>query len=151
MVFASDLSLKMSAGSITSKEKPNNSRCSGSTRLLSSTNEGKRGGLSREDDSQEAFVFCNAKGILMIDYLWKGCTINDEFYANLLRRWQREITAAWNADKRCFVSLNVPPHNSLVAVSAIRDCGFELVDHFPPYSSDLAFSDYYLFPNMKKN
>jgi len=34
-------------------------------------------------------------------------------------------------------------------MSAIRDCGFELVDH-PHYSPDLAPSDYYLFLNMKK-
>jgi len=38
---------------------------------------------------------------------------------------------------------------SLVAMSAIRDCGFELVDH-PYYSPDLALSNCYLFPNMKK-
>jgi len=38
---------------------------------------------------------------------------------------------------------------SLVAMSAIRDCGFELVDH-PYYSSDLAPSECYLFSNTKK-
>jgi len=32
---------------------------------------------------------------------------------------------------------------------AIRDCGFDLVDH-PYYSSDLAPSNCYLFLNMKK-
>ena len=46
---------------------------------------------------------------------------------------------------------NVPLRKSLVAMSAIRDCGFwnELVDH-PHYSPDLTFLDYYLCPNMKK-
>ena len=34
-------------------------------------------------------------------------------------------------------------------MAAVCDCGFELVDH-PPYSSDLASSDYFLFPDMKK-
>ena len=34
-------------------------------------------------------------------------------------------------------------------MAAVRDCGFELVDH-PPYSPDLAPSDYFLFPNMQK-
>jgi len=37
----------------------------------------------------------------------------------------------------------------LVAISAICDCWFELVDH-PHYSPDLTPSDYYLFLNMKK-
>ena len=33
---------------------------------------------------------------------------------------------------------------------AVCDSGFEMVDH-PPYSPDLAPSDYFLFPNMKKH
>ena len=35
-------------------------------------------------------------------------------------------------------------------MSAMHDCGFELIDH-PPYSPDLAPSDYFLFPNLKKH
>ena len=34
-------------------------------------------------------------------------------------------------------------------MAAINDCGFELLSH-PPYSTDLAPSDYHLFPNLKK-
>ena len=44
---------------------------------------------------------------------------------------------------------NAPALKSVVAMAAVHDCGFELVDH-PPYSPDLAPSDYFLFPNMKK-
>ena len=47
---------------------------------------------------------------------------------------------------------NAPAHKSLVAMAAVHDCGFELGDH-PPFfhpSSDLAPSNYFLFPNMKK-
>ena len=33
-------------------------------------------------------------------------------------------------------------------IAAVRDCGFELVDH-PPHSPGLAPSDYFLFPNLK--
>ena len=36
----------------------------------------------------------------------------------------------------------------VIAMAAVHDCGFELVGH-PPYS-DLALSDYFLFPNLKK-
>ena len=38
----------------------------------------------------------------------------------------------------------------LEAMAAVRDCGFELVDHHP-YSPDLAPSDYFLFSNMNKH
>ena len=39
---------------------------------------------------------------------------------------------------------------SVVAMAAVRDSGYELVDH-PQYSPDLAPSDYFLFPNEKKH
>ena len=44
---------------------------------------------------------------------------------------------------------NAPAHKSVVAMAAGHDCGFELIEH-PPYSPDLAPSDCFLFPNMKK-
>ena len=44
---------------------------------------------------------------------------------------------------------NAPAHKSLVAMTALHDCGFELAAH-PPYSPALAPSDYILFPNVKK-
>ena len=44
---------------------------------------------------------------------------------------------------------NAPAHKSVVAMAAVHDRGFELVD-CPPYSPDLAPCDYFLFPNMKK-
>ena len=39
-------------------------------------------------------------------------------------------------------------HKSVVALAAVCDCGFELVDH-PPYSPDLAPYDYLLLPSIK--
>ena len=43
-----------------------------------------------------------------------------------------------------------PAHKSLVATAVVHDCGFQMVDH-PPYSPDVAPSDYFLFPNMKQS
>ena len=40
-------------------------------------------------------------------------------------------------------------HKTVNAMAAVRDCGFELVDH-RPYSPDLTPSDYFLFPPHKK-
>ena len=45
---------------------------------------------------------------------------------------------------------NASAHKYVVAMATVHDCGFELVNP-PPYSPDLAPSDYYLFPNMEKN
>ncbi|KAL1474652.1 hypothetical protein MTO96_020541 [Rhipicephalus appendiculatus] len=43
---------------------------------------------------------------------------------------------------------NAPVHNSHVAQMEARCCGFEILPH-PPYSPDLAPSDFHLFPTMK--
>ena len=45
---------------------------------------------------------------------------------------------------------NAPAHKSVVAMAAVCNCGFELVNH-PTYSPDLAPSDYFVFPNMKNH
>ena len=34
-------------------------------------------------------------------------------------------------------------------MAAIEECGLQLMDH-PPYSPDLAPSDFFLFPEMKR-
>jgi len=44
---------------------------------------------------------------------------------------------------------NAPAHTSSQARTAIRNAGFELLHH-PPYSPDLAPSDFYLFPKLKE-
>ena len=44
---------------------------------------------------------------------------------------------------------NAPAHTPAIAMAAINDCGFELIQHFP-YSHDLAPSDLHLFAKLKK-
>ena len=44
---------------------------------------------------------------------------------------------------------NAPLHMSAKSQAAIRQCGFKQLNH-PPYSPDLAPSDYFLFRVMKK-
>ena len=45
---------------------------------------------------------------------------------------------------------NAPVHKSVVAMASIHECGFELVQH-PPYSPDLAPSDFHMFQNMERH
>ena len=42
-----------------------------------------------------------------------------------------------------------PAHISAIVATKLMEVGFQFVSN-PPYSPDLASSDYYLFPNMKK-
>jgi transposase len=45
---------------------------------------------------------------------------------------------------------NAPVHTATVAKAAVLECGFQEIDH-PPYSPDLAPSDYYLFSKLKSD
>jgi len=44
---------------------------------------------------------------------------------------------------------NVPAHRALATQKKLAYLGFQCLDH-PPYSPDLAPSDYDLFPGLKK-
>ena len=100
-----------------------------------------------------ASVFWNSLGVIMIDNLEQGRTINGAYYAAELRRLCQEI-----ARKRrgklirgvLLLQANAPAHTSQVAMTAATKCGFEVFPH-PPYSTDMAPSDFYLFPELKSN
>jgi transposase len=48
-----------------------------------------------------------------------------------------------------FLQVNIPAHKSHIAMNTIRNLEFELLEQ-PPYSPDLAPSDYCLFPQLKR-
>ena len=81
-----------------------------------------------------ASVFWDAKSIWMMDYFRKSCTINENYFANSLRQLRRDINAAGMLTKGVlFHQDNAKAHKSLVAMSAICDCGFDFGYH-PFYS-----------------
>jgi [histone H3]-lysine36 N-dimethyltransferase SETMAR len=99
-----------------------------------------------------ATIFWDADGILLIDYLERGHTITGVYYAGLIKKL-REVIKEKRRGKLTagvlFHQDNAPAHKSHVAMAAISDAGFELLDH-PAYSPDLAPSDFHLFTNLKK-
>ena len=89
----------------------------------------------------------------MIDYLQQGRTVNGTYYAVELRRLPQEIVRKKRGKLTRGVLLlqdNTPAHTSQVAMTAVSECGFEVLPH-PPYSPDMAHSDFNLFPNLKCN
>ncbi|CAH2257986.1 jg25254 [Pararge aegeria aegeria] len=90
--------------------------------------------------------------ILLIDYKDKGVSITGEYYASILERLKEAIKAKRRGKLTKGVLLlhdNAPVHKSRVALASLYKMGFDILVH-PPYSPDLAPSDYYLFPKMKK-
>ncbi|XP_018349932.1 PREDICTED: histone-lysine N-methyltransferase SETMAR-like [Trachymyrmex septentrionalis] len=99
-----------------------------------------------------ASVFWDAHGILFIDYLEKGGRINSEYYMALLTRLKAEIVENrphMAKKKIIFHQDNAPCHKSMATMVKLNELGFELLPH-PPYSPDLAPSDYFLFAELKK-
>jgi len=88
---------------------------------------------------------------LFIDYLEKGKTITVEYYSNLLTRLDakiRENRLGLQKKEIVFHQDNAPAHKSVLAIGKLRDLHYELLEH-PPYSPDLAPSDFFLFPKLK--
>ncbi|GBP68762.1 Histone-lysine N-methyltransferase SETMAR [Eumeta japonica] len=99
-----------------------------------------------------ATIFWDSEGVLLIDYLPKGTTMNGQYYANLLAQ-AREAVVQKRRGKLSrgvlFLQDNASVHTARVSRQALKDTGFSEIDH-PPYSPDLAPSNYFLFSNLKK-
>ena len=100
-----------------------------------------------------ATVFWDAKGVIMLDFLPKRSTITGVYYANLLDRVRTAIREK-RQGKLCKGVLlqqnNARVPNCKVAIDAVERNGYELIPH-PAYSPDLAPSEFFLFPNLKKD
>ena len=97
-----------------------------------------------------ATVYWDARGIIYTDYLEKGQTITGAYYALLLHRLSQEIKKKRPHLKKIFLYQdNARIHASAVSMAKIMELKFELLQH-PPRSTDLAPSDFFLFPNFKK-
>jgi histone-lysine N-methyltransferase SETMAR len=100
-----------------------------------------------------ATVFWDSQGVIHLDYLEKGRTITGQYYSDLLTRFDlvlKERRPRLQRKKVLFHHDNAPAHSSRVATGKLIELGFELVSN-PPYSPDLAFFDFFLFPNLKKS
>ena len=97
-------------------------------------------------------VFWDCQGVVLLDFLPHKRTITGDYYASLLHKLRDAIKAKRRGKLTKGILLqhdNAPVHKSRVAQAAVRACGFEQVNH-PPYSPDLAPSDFYLFPHLKR-
>jgi len=100
-----------------------------------------------------ASIFWDQDGILLIDYLSRGQIINAEYYSSLLvelkdilKEKRREIITKGIL----FLHENAPAHLALATQKKLTYLDFQCLDH-PPYSLDMAPSDYHLFPGLKNN
>ena len=100
-----------------------------------------------------ATVFWDAQGVIMLDFLAKKSTLTVAYYANLLDQLRTVIREKRRGKLSKGILLqqdNARDHTCKIAMDAVEWNGYELIPH-PAYSPDLAPSDYFLFPNLKKD
>jgi len=89
----------------------------------------------------------------MTNYLPKGSMVTGAYYANELCELHEALKSKRRGKLRRGVLLlhdNAPAHTSGTATSTAAECGYKLLPH-PPYSPDLASSDFCLFPLLKQH
>jgi len=99
-----------------------------------------------------ASIFWDQDSILLIDCLPKGQTIKAEYYLSLvvqLKDILKEKLRGKITKGVLFLHDNAPAHWALATQKKLAYLGFQCLDH-PPYSQDLAPSDYHLFPGLRK-
>ncbi|CAK9819611.1 Histone-lysine N-methyltransferase SETMAR [Anthophora plagiata] len=93
-------------------------------------------------------IWWDWKGIIYYELLPYGQTLNSDIYCQQLDRLKRAIDQKRPelANRRgvVFHQDNARPHTSIVTRQKLQELGWEVLMH-PPYSPDLAPSDYHLF------
>lgn len=96
-------------------------------------------------------VWWTTAGIVHYEFLESGKTITKEVYSAQLQRVAEQLTkkqpALVNRKGVLFHQDNARPHTAKMTLEVISALGWELLPH-PPYSPDVAPSDYHLFLSM---
>lgn len=98
-----------------------------------------------------ATVFWDIEGVILFEAMPHGHTINSAAYIrtleNLVEQYKR-VRPHKDVNQILLLHDNAPPHKSFKTQQAIRELGISVLPH-PPYSPDLAPSDFYLFGPLK--
>ena len=97
-------------------------------------------------------IFWDKYGILLTEYQPGGTTTSSSSYVSIIRRLRCTIVEKYRgkaSDEVLLLHDNVPVHKCDIVQAAIRKASFVELNH-SAYSRDIASSDYYLLPNLKK-
>ena len=100
-----------------------------------------------------ATVFWDSEGVILIDFLEGQKTITGNYYKGVLQKLKTAVEKKRRGKLHrgiLFHHDNAPAHSSMVARDVLRKFRWETLPH-PPYSPDLAPSDFFLFPKLKEH
>ena len=95
-------------------------------------------------------VFWDRKGVILLDFVEPGQTINSDHYIATLTKLKARISGVRPEKKISFLVQhdNARLRTSLKTMKHIVSLGWTVIPH-PPYSPDLAPSDFHLFGPIK--
>ena len=97
--------------------------------------------------------FFDASGVVHDEYLSEGSTVNQTYYIEVLKRLrdaiQRKRPELWRSGDWFFHHDNAPAHSALRTREVLAKHSITVLPH-PPYSTDLAPHDFFLFPMLKR-
>jgi len=97
-------------------------------------------------------VFWDRQGVLLVEFLPQGTTINSALYCKTLKKLRHAIQNKRRGMLSATILLlhnNAWPHSAAQTQDLITTFKWEQMDH-PQYSPDLAQSDYHLFLHLRK-
>ena len=97
-------------------------------------------------------VFFDVHGIVHLEFLPQGQTINQNVYKDILQRLMRSVREKrrelWETKSWLLHHDNAPAHNALSIRQFLAENNIAVLEQ-PPYSPDLAPCDFFLFPKLK--
>ena len=96
--------------------------------------------------------FLDSPGMVDMHWVPTGQTVNKEYYVKVLRgfrkRFRRKRPALFKSGQWHFHLDNTPVHDSILVIDYLTKMGIKTVPQ-PPYSTDVAPCDFWLFPKLR--
>ncbi len=90
-------------------------------------------------------------GVVLIDFLEHGDTINSARYVDTLRKLRARVARVRPGLQAILQHDNARPHTSRETQAGLQALRFTEILPHPPYSPDLAPCDFFLFPRLKEH
>lgn len=112
----------------------------------------KKARMSKSRVKSMLITFFDAKGVIFKEFVPDGQTVNGQYYADVIRRLKDRVHRVRPEKKDDWVLHhdNAPVHTCLAVAQILARNNVATLPQ-PPYSPDLAPSDFFLFPRMKKD
>ena len=95
-------------------------------------------------------VFWNSQRVYMTEFLEAGKTVNSARYIETIKNLRRRVCRVRGSTSRFCCCMTMQDRTLLATIDDLETLKFEFLSH-PPYSPDLAPSDFHFFPHLKRN